>query len=136
MSHVSHFVKRSVFQYSVNLSHLIAVWGVSAFQGRVRHIPRAHPFFAMDTASCRNPQRSPQRCSYVIKPNLAPSLVHKETNVEPHNVTVCTHMRTSMARRVLEHEVFPGRKELLFMDPAVVSCMMNQCDGETSPLLP
>ncbi|CAN0193777.1 unnamed protein product, partial [Scytosiphon promiscuus] len=32
--------------------------------------------------------------------------------------------------RVLEHEVFPGRPELLFMDPAVVSCMMNQCDGE------
>eukprot|EP00903_Cladosiphon_okamuranus_P006735 g6570.t2 len=32
--------------------------------------------------------------------------------------------------RVLEHEVFPGRQELLFMDPAVVSCMMNQCDDE------
>ncbi|CAN0052259.1 unnamed protein product [Ectocarpus sp. 12 AP-2014] len=30
--------------------------------------------------------------------------------------------------RVLEHEVFPGRTDLLFMDPAVVSCMMNQCD--------
>ncbi len=26
--------------------------------------------------------------------------------------------------------MFPGRKEFLFMDPAVVSCMMNQCDGE------
>lgn len=31
---------------------------------------------------------------------------------------------------MLEHEVFAGRAELLFMDPAVVSCMMNQCDGE------
>ncbi|CAM9729230.1 unnamed protein product, partial [Hapterophycus canaliculatus] len=30
--------------------------------------------------------------------------------------------------RVLEHDEFPGRPELLFMDPAVVSCMMNQCD--------
>ncbi|CAM9122267.1 unnamed protein product [Ectocarpus sp. 8 AP-2014] len=32
--------------------------------------------------------------------------------------------------RVLEHEVFPGRTDLLFMDPAVVSCMMNQCDDQ------
>lgn len=32
---------------------------------------------------------------------------------------------------MLEHEVFPGRQELLFMDPAIVSCMLNQCDGET-----
>ncbi|CAM9471711.1 unnamed protein product [Discosporangium mesarthrocarpum] len=30
--------------------------------------------------------------------------------------------------RYLEHEVFPGRDEYLFMDPAVVSCMRFQCD--------
>lgn len=37
---------------------------------------------------------------------------------------------TRTSNRVLEHEVFKGRTELLFMDPAVVACMMHQCDGE------
>lgn len=39
-------------------------------------------------------------------------------------------LTTRTPNRVLEHEVFQGRTELLFMDPAVVACMMNQCDGE------
>lgn len=37
---------------------------------------------------------------------------------------------TAISNRVLEHEVFQGRTELLFVDPAVVACMMHQCDGE------
>ena len=32
--------------------------------------------------------------------------------------------------RVLEHEEFPDRPDLLFMDPAVVSCMLIQCTGK------
>lgn len=32
--------------------------------------------------------------------------------------------------RYLEHEECKGRPDLLFMDPAVVSCMMIQCTGE------
>lgn len=31
--------------------------------------------------------------------------------------------------RVLEHEEFKDRPDLLFMDPAVVSCMLIQCTG-------
>lgn len=31
--------------------------------------------------------------------------------------------------RVLEHEEFSDRPDLLFMDPAVVSCMLIQCTG-------
>lgn len=31
--------------------------------------------------------------------------------------------------RVLEHEEFQDRPDLLFMDPAVVSCMLIQCTG-------
>ena len=32
--------------------------------------------------------------------------------------------------RLFEHEDFPDRPDLLFMDPAVVSCMLIQCTGE------
>jgi hypothetical protein len=34
--------------------------------------------------------------------------------------------------RLLEHEDFADRRDLLFMDPAVVSCMMIQCTGAVS----
>jgi hypothetical protein len=32
--------------------------------------------------------------------------------------------------RHLEHEEFADRPDMLFLDPAVVSCMMIQCTGE------
>ena len=31
--------------------------------------------------------------------------------------------------RLLEHEEFPDRPDLLFLDPVVVSCMLIQCTG-------
>lgn len=31
--------------------------------------------------------------------------------------------------RLLEHEDFPDRPDLLFLDPVVVSCMLIQCTG-------
>lgn len=32
--------------------------------------------------------------------------------------------------RYLEHEIFQEDSDILFIDPAVVSCMVHQCDGE------
>lgn len=41
-------------------------------------------------------------------------------------------LRSPSKCRFLEHNIFPGRDDLLFMDPAVVSCMIHQCEGTTA----